>query len=314
VNGYNSVGEAYALPVDPLLNVGPRPDDPRIAMIKVLFLAASSGDRTRQALDEDIHAIDARVHGAGQVNRLEFVSQRPARFEDLSGILRRERPQILHFRGHGDPAGQILSIANNGKPEPVSAEMLAQLLAELKDTVRVVVLDACYSESRATEMVKEVRWAVGMSPGIGEEAAVTFASEFYRGVAQGRSVQDAFDLGVDRLVGEGVAGAEGLVRLHKRPGVDPSESVLDEADLSENPDPSATAVADGSFPAIGTREWGLMNRRRAALIRKKNRQGLTIDENAEFERLQLLCFSALEQSTPGPLIDEDGLRRLRESL
>ena len=82
----------------------------------------------------------------------------------------------------------------------------------------------------------------------------------------------------------------------------------------EDPDPPAAAVADDSFPAVGTREWGLMNRRRAALIRKKNRQGLTDDERAEFERLQRLCFSALEQSSPGPTIDEDGLRRLRESL
>ncbi len=96
------------------------------------------------------------------------------------------------------------------------------------------------------------------------------------------------------------------------------KSVLQEpsSDTSnkEDPDPLATAVADDAFPAVGTREWGLMNQRRAALIRKKNRQGLTADENGEFERLQHLCFSALEQSTPGPIIDEDGLRRLRESL
>ncbi len=54
-----------------------------------------------------------------------------------------------------------------------------------------------------------------------------------------------------------------------------------------------------------------MNRRRADLIRKKNRQGLTAEEQFEFDRLQRLCFSAIDESAPRPVIDEEGLRRLR---
>jgi hypothetical protein len=104
-----------------------------------------------------------------------------------------------------------------------------------KDTIRVVVLDGCYPEAQVKVIVKKVRWAVGMSQDIGEEAPITFTSEFYRGVAQGRSVQDAFDLGVDRLAVEGVAGAKALVRLHKRPDVHPLETVLDEAESSDHP-------------------------------------------------------------------------------
>src|SRR5262245_56319533 len=83
---------------------------------------------------------------------------------------------------------------------------------------------------------------------------------------------------------------------------------------SGDPDTPATAEVDDSFPAIGTEEWGLMNRRRSELIRKKNRQGLTAEERAEFERLQHFCFSAIEERFPPPVIDEDGLKRLRESL
>lgn len=57
-----------------------------------------------------------------------------------------------------------------------------------------------------------------------------------------------------------------------------------------------------------------MNTRRFELIHKKNRQGLSVDEQWEFESLQRQCFSKLEKSIPGPLVDEEGLRRLRESL
>jgi hypothetical protein len=52
------------------------------------------------------------------------------------------------------------------------------------------------------------------------------------------------------------------------------------------------AVAD--FPALGTPEWSRMNQRRAELIRKKNRQGLSPDEQVEYERLQRLSHEALE--------------------
>ncbi len=76
---------------------------------------------------------------------------------------------------------------------------------------------------------------------------------------------------------------------------------------------TTTVIVDkGLVP--GTREWGLMNRRRFELIRKKNREGLAVEERQEFERLQQLCFSILEESGPEPLVDEEGLRRLRESL
>lgn len=57
-----------------------------------------------------------------------------------------------------------------------------------------------------------------------------------------------------------------------------------------------------------------MNRRRANLIRKKNRQGLTAQELEEFERLQHASHAALEAAFPRPSVDEDSLRQLRQNL
>jgi hypothetical protein len=83
---------------------------------------------------------------------------------------------------------------------------------------------------------------------------------------------------------------------------------------SEDPDAPDTVEVDGCFPSIGTEEWVLMNRHRSELIRKKNRQGLTAEKQAEFERLQRLCFAAIDERFPRPVVDEDGLKRLRQSL
>jgi hypothetical protein len=62
----------------------------------------------------------------------------------------------------------------------------------------------------------------------------------------------------------------------------------------------AASVVPDRFPAVGTPEWGRMNRRRAELIRKKNRLGLTEDEREEYDRLQRLSHAALEEAFPRP--------------
>lgn len=62
---------------------------------------------------------------------------------------------------------------------------------------------------------------------------------------------------------------------------------------------------DGDFPASGTPEWGQMNRRRAELIRKKNRRGLSPDEQIEYERLQRLSHEALEAQFPRPSLKSE---------
>jgi hypothetical protein len=63
--------------------------------------------------------------------------------------------------------------------------------------------------------------------------------------------------------------------------------------------------ANRDFPAVGTPEWGQMNQRRAQLIRKKNRQGLSPDEQVEYERLQALSHEALETNFPRPALHSD---------
>lgn len=241
---------------------------------------------------------------------MELIAPGAARLDDLSEFLTRQRPHVIHFSGHG-VSGDPLPVAADNESGSVTPKALTELLRTLKDSTRVVVFNACGSETQAKTMVEEIPWAVGVSRGIGDDDALAFAGEFYQALASGRSVRDAYDLGVARLASEGVADAKGLVTLHKRQGIDPSEAVLDEAEAA---DPPATTVTEGPFPTIGTKEWGLMNRRRDHLIRKKNRLGLTAEEQVEFERLQRLCFAAIEGKFPRPVIDEDGLRRLRESL
>ena len=77
---------------------------------------------------------------------------------------------------------------------------------------------------------------------------------------------------------------------------------------------SAGAEGAGDFPAVNTEEWGRMNRRRGELIRKKSREGLTPEEQKEYERRQQLSRAALEEAFPAPDGEEDRLEQLEARL
>jgi hypothetical protein len=77
-------------------------------MIKVLFLAANPAGTTPLALDEEIRAIDAKIRGSEHRDRLTLVSHWAVRLDDLSGLLMRQRPHVVHFSGHGASTGEIV--------------------------------------------------------------------------------------------------------------------------------------------------------------------------------------------------------------
>jgi hypothetical protein len=218
-------------PMRPSLQpVTPTPQHPsppsRDAHMKILFLAANPTGTTHLALDEEIRAIDAKIQSAKHRDRLDLKPHFAVRLDDLSGILLRHSPQVVHFSGHGAKTGAIILVGGNGQAKEVPPEGLAGLFRVLKDNVRVVVLNACYSETQAEAIVREIDCAVGMSRAIQDDHAIAFAAEFYQGLAYGRSVQAAFDLGVVRLINEGVPDAGQLVKFHKRRGIKPAEVVL----------------------------------------------------------------------------------------
>jgi hypothetical protein len=219
-----------------------------MSKVKVLFLAANPATTSRLALDEEIRAIDGKIQGAAYRDNLDLLSHWAVRLDDLSGLLMRHQPHVVHFSGHGaadvnlvvhrdssaprelipDPAQGAPASPGAAAPRQgqVPVEGLARLLGVLKDNVRVVVLNACYSEAQAHAIVQSIDCAVGTSGPIRDDHAIAFAAEFYQALAYGRSVRDAFQLGVVRLQNQGYAQAEKLVRMHTREGVDAATVVL----------------------------------------------------------------------------------------
>jgi len=204
-----------------------RPLDPGISMnkIKTLFLAANPKDTDRLALDEEIREITSKIRAADYHDSIDLISAWAVRPDDLLQLLNQHKPQIVQFSGHGSEYGEIILTDNMGEIKPVSSRALKVLFTTLKDNIRVVVLNACYSKEQAESITQVIDCSIGMSDSIGDKAAITFAASFYRAIGFGRSIQDAFDQGIAALLLEGIP-EENTPVLLARDGVNPSEIIL----------------------------------------------------------------------------------------
>ncbi len=164
-------------------------------VIKILFLTANPSDSTRLRLDVEFRTIDEKLRQAEFRDKFELKHHPGVRVSDIHEYLLRYNPDIVHFSGHGNAASEIILESTSGKRQPVPVRALSNLFAALKDNIRCVVLNACYSEQQAQAIAQHIECVVGMSKSISDAAAINFATAFYQGLAYGRDVQTAFNLG-----------------------------------------------------------------------------------------------------------------------
>lgn len=187
--------------------------------IKILFLASNPKDIHPLQLDKEVREIDSKIQVGTFRDAFDLRSQWAVRPTDLQETLLRFQPHIVHFSGHGSHNEEIMLEDDAGNSKPVSKQALADLFEILKDNVRVVVLNACFSHTQAEAISQTVDFTVGTTKAIKDSAAIGFASSFYRGLAFGRSVRSAFKLANNQLDLSSIGGSD-IPRLFVRPGVD----------------------------------------------------------------------------------------------
>jgi hypothetical protein len=201
------------------LSPGPEPVERR--RCRLLFLAANPRGMTQLALDEESRAIDQRIGQAEYRDAVDQITKWAVNADDLLQFLNKYRPDIVHFSGHGSDSEELFLEDATRAPHGISTQALRHLFTTLKDNVRVVVLNACYSRPQAEAITQVIDCAVGMRRAIGDRAAITFSGAFYRALAFGRSVQEAFDQGIAALMLEGIP-EESTPELLLRDGVSAS--------------------------------------------------------------------------------------------
>ena len=192
---------------------------------KVLILSANPAGTKQLQLDEEIREIVEKLRASEHRDSVELIPRFAAPPDDFQQALLEHRPQVVHFSGHGSNTGELLFLDRDRNPKPVDGDSLVWLFRTLKDNVRVVLLNACHSETQAAAIADIIDCTIGMKKEIGDEAAIIFAASFYRAIGFGRSVQEAFDLGKAALLIEGIPG-ESTPKMWTRKDVDASRIML----------------------------------------------------------------------------------------
>jgi len=189
--------------------------------VRVLFLASNPIDQTPLRLSEEVRTIDERLREGELRERFQLEQQWALRLSDLSQAMLRHAPHVVHFSGHGTSKDGLIFEDDRGGSAAASIAAGAELFRILRDEIRCVVLNACHTQPQAEAIAEHIDCVVGTSLAIGDEAAIRFAGGFYRGIGFGRSIETAFDLGVNEIDLAGLGEAQ-TPRLRTRAGVDAS--------------------------------------------------------------------------------------------
>jgi len=162
--------------------------------IHILFLAANSTTSPLD-LERELERIETSLRLGKERDRLELKPVFAASVDRMTQAMLDESPTIVHFSGHGREEGIVLRDAES-EEHLVSGEALAGLFALFRETVRCVVLNACFSEIQAVAIRREVPHVIGMRARIPDPIAIAFSTGFYKALAAGRDVPFAFRLGV----------------------------------------------------------------------------------------------------------------------
>jgi hypothetical protein len=203
---------------------------PTINKHTILFLAANPTGTDQLALGEEARAIHAELERSGYRDCFELATRWAAQPLDLLRELRKLKPTVVHFSGHGglSPVGQGAGLffqGPDGRAQVVTAQALHDTFGAAGSSVKLVVLSACYSDVQAEALRAHVDCVVGMSGSIGDGAARNFAIGFYGGLGERESIAAAFRQGCAAISLEGLPDSD-RPQLKVRDGADASQLVL----------------------------------------------------------------------------------------
>ena len=159
---------------------------------KILFLAANPTDQARVQTDKEYNAIRQRLGASSQRDTYDLLMPEFAlNIENLVKAMN-QKPAIIHFSGHGEKEGILITNAVN-ESQPLPSAALLRLFKQHKDSTNLVVLNACHSAEQAKTISGLGFYVIGTNTAFSDEAAVSFATGLYIGLGEGKPVEQAYD-------------------------------------------------------------------------------------------------------------------------
>jgi hypothetical protein len=224
----------------------------------ILFLAGNPLGTAELASGREARAIEEELERSEQRDRFEFVSRWAVRPLDLLRELRKLKPTVVHFSVHGKKSGQqsnpglhpillaegtgdagaddtddrsgLIFQGANGRPQLVTAAALRETFGAVGTSVKVVVLNTCYSDTHVDALLVHVDCVVSMDSALRDNAARVYTIGFYGGLGARQSVAAAHLQGCAAISLEESRESE-RPQLRVRDGVNADQLVLAEIDV-----------------------------------------------------------------------------------
>lgn len=241
--------------------------------IKILFLSASPTDAGRLRVDKEASEISEKLEEGSARDAFELIQCHAVR-PDLQRYLFKHKPHIVHFSGHSNRSKKIILEDASGQSMPIDPKVLAGIFKLLKDNIRIVVLNACFTLPQALAINETIDFTIGISKSIKDKAAITFAGAFYRALSFERTIQEAFESAKLEVGAWGISGPEALEFL-VRDGVNPSQTLL------RSTEPIAQSTVDVWNTMLTRLASGLSTESEISSIRQDMRDGKLILAQAE---------------------------------
>lgn len=193
--------------------------------LKILFLAANPEGTQILSLDKEARDIEAKLRASEYRDVFELKTKWATTADDLIQALNEEQPTIVHFSGHGSKTkGLILHNEKSGAAY-VTPDALVKLFKALKENIKIVILNACYTQEQAKSISTVIDCVIGINNSIYDESAIKFAASFYRAIGFAKSVQNAFEQGKAAIaLAGGIDDNEPII--HSKTGIDANQIYL----------------------------------------------------------------------------------------
>lgn len=198
---------------------------PKQENLRILYATATPEGKLR--VSQEIRRVKNAVAAALHRDLVDIEHAPDVTADDLLNYLTSFQPHVIHFSGHADVDVLVFDDGTieggDGREIPIELFMRAVSAPDLRPAL--VVLNACESATNLEPLIVEIPIAIGMSASVGDADAITFATRFYRAIADGQSVESALALARVDMEMNGLTDHD-LPTLITAPGIDPSTARL----------------------------------------------------------------------------------------
>lgn len=161
-------------------------------MPKLLALLSNPDNEVKLRMDREIKEINGRI--SHKVSHDFECKQVPAiNIDELPGLLIKEKPELLHFSGHGDKS-QLCFEDKVGKSKNISSEAIQTIFKEVGHYITCLLINACGSSKLAEKLSLYVPHVIGFPDKIEDELSEIFSKTFYETLSLGHSVTSCFEM------------------------------------------------------------------------------------------------------------------------